>query len=153
MVVVFPEPRKPLNTANFFMRDASSLFKTNYRSGINIAHAPKKAIVKSFSTRYDRFMKKQEGYAMNVYQEILSKLEAGEAVALETRFHGESGVMAEDMTCALVPVVPEADAKGRLCAQVTLREADSTLIVLPPLLRHQRPAAGRTPFACSQSRR
>ena len=50
---------------------------------------------------------------MNVYQEILSKLEGGESVALETKFQGESGVMAEDMTCALVPVVPEAETKGQ----------------------------------------
>ena len=75
---------------------------------------------------------------MNVYQEILSKLEAGETVALETRFTGEAGVMAQDMTRALVPVAPEADAKGRLCAKVTLREADDTLIVTEPMLPQER---------------
>ena len=75
---------------------------------------------------------------MNVYQEILAKLEAGEAVALETKFRGESGLMAEDMTCAPVPVVPEADAKGRLCAKVTLRETDDTLTVTEPMLPQER---------------
>ena len=75
---------------------------------------------------------------MNVYQEILSKLEAGEAVALETKFQGESGVMAENMTCALVPVVPEADLKGRLCAKVTMREADGAFTVVEPMLPQER---------------
>ena len=75
---------------------------------------------------------------MIIYREILSKLEAGEAVALETKFQGESGVMAEDMTCALVPVVPEADAKGRLCAKVTLREEGGVLTVTEPMLPQER---------------
>ena len=75
---------------------------------------------------------------MIIYQEILARLEAGEAVALETRFKGEAGVMAQDMTRALVPVAPEADLKGRLCAKVTLREADDTLIVTEPMLPQER---------------
>ena len=75
---------------------------------------------------------------MNIYQEILSKLEAGEAVALETRFRGESSVIAQDMTCKLVPVVPETDAKGRLCAKVTMREEGSVFTVTEPMLPQER---------------
>ena len=75
---------------------------------------------------------------MNIYQEILAKLEAGEAVALETKFQGESGSTTEDMTRALVPVVPEADLKGRLCAKVTMREADGALTVTEPMLPQER---------------
>ena len=75
---------------------------------------------------------------MNIYQEILAKLEAGEAVALETKFQGESGSTTEDMTRVLVPVVPEADLKGRLCAKVTMREADGALTVTEPMVAQER---------------
>ena len=75
---------------------------------------------------------------MDIYQDILTKLEAGEAVALETRFDGESGAMAQDMTCRLVPVVPEADAKGRLCVKVTMREEGGVFTVTEPMLPQER---------------
>ncbi len=75
---------------------------------------------------------------MNIYQDIAAKLDDGEAVALETKFQGESGVIAEGLTRALVPVVPQADAKGRLYAKVTMREADGALTVTEPMLPQER---------------
>ena len=56
---------------------------------------------------------------MNVYQEILNKLAAGEAVALETGIRGESGSIEEDFSRRLTDVTPKKDLKGRMVAAVT----------------------------------
>ena len=53
---------------------------------------------------------------MHVYQDILNKLAAGEAVALETVICGESGTIAQDFSRRLTAVTPKADLKGRLVA-------------------------------------
>ena len=53
-----------------------------------------------------------EVLSVNIYQDILKKLEAGEAVALETGIRGESGSIAENFSRRLTAVVPREDLKG-----------------------------------------
>ena len=71
---------------------------------------------------------------MNIYQEILDRLEKGEAVSLETRFAGESGAIADSLSRRLAAVTPQEDLKGRLVASVTaVKDGDSTLVSEPML--------------------
>ena len=67
---------------------------------------------------------------MNVYQDILKKLEAGEAVALETAIRGESGTIAEGFSRRLTAVSPTEDLKGRMVASVTA-ERDGDVLTVP----------------------
>ncbi len=71
---------------------------------------------------------------MNVYQDILKKLEAGEAVALETVIRGESGTMAEGFSRRLTAVAPREDLKGRMVAAVTAERDGEVLTVMEPML-------------------
>ena len=75
---------------------------------------------------------------MNVYQEITAKLEAGEGIALRTVLKAPSGIMRDNMTRGLVPVVPEADARGRLCARVTAGSEKDSITVTEPMLPQER---------------
>ena len=75
---------------------------------------------------------------MNVYQEILKKLEAGEAVALETAIRGESGTIAEGFSRRLTAVAPKEDLKGRMVAAVTAEKDGDGLTVSEPMLPQER---------------
>ena len=71
---------------------------------------------------------------MNIYQEVLERLAAGEACSVETRFSGREGLIAEQMERRLTAVVPVTDPKGRLCARVTAeRDGDETTVREPVL--------------------
>ncbi len=75
---------------------------------------------------------------MKLYQDILSKLSAGEGIALQTVLKAPAGRMDRDMTRTLVPVVPAADSRGRLCASVTTAAREDTLTVTEPMLPQER---------------
>ena len=75
---------------------------------------------------------------MNVYQEITAKLDSGEGIALRTVLKAPSGIMRDNMTRGLVPVVPEADTRGRLCARVTAVSEKDTITVTEPMLPQER---------------
>ena len=75
---------------------------------------------------------------MNVYQDILKKLEAGEAVALETVVRGESGTIADGFSRRLTPVAPREDLKGRMVAAVTAEQTEGGLRVTEPMLPQER---------------
>ena len=75
---------------------------------------------------------------MNVYQDILKKLEAGEAVALETVIRGESGSIAEGFSRRLTAVAPKEDLKGRMVAAVTAERDGEVLTVSEPMLPQER---------------
>ena len=75
---------------------------------------------------------------MNTYQEIIRRLEAGEACSLETRFKGRSGLIAEGMTRQLTAVVPTIDPKGRTVACVTEEQVGEETVVREPMLPQER---------------
>ena len=75
---------------------------------------------------------------MNVYQEIVQKLDAGEAVTLETRFHGKEGELASQLSRRLTEVRPEPDPKGRLTAGVKLVSEGEEKTVREPMLPQER---------------
>ena len=75
---------------------------------------------------------------MNLYEEILRKLEAGEPVSLETEFQGQSGSVRDDMKRRLAAVQPKEDMKGRLCAAVTAESAGERTTVREPMLPQER---------------
>ena len=75
---------------------------------------------------------------MNVYQDILKKLEAGEAVALETVIRGESGSIAEGFSRRLTAVTAKEDLKGRMVAAVTAEQTEEGLRVTEPMLPQER---------------
>ena len=79
-----------------------------------------------------------EVFYMSVYQGILKKLEAGEAVALETAIRGESGTIAEDFSRRLTAVTPKEDLKGRMVAAVTAEQTEEGLRVTEPMLPQER---------------
>ena len=75
---------------------------------------------------------------MNVYQEITAKLDSGEGTALRTVLKAPSGIMRDNMTRGLVPVVPETDTRGRLCARVTAVSEKDSITVTEPMLPQER---------------
>ena len=75
---------------------------------------------------------------MNIYREILDKLEKGEAVALQTRFDGEIGAIAGGMARRLTAVEPQEDLKGRMIASVTAQQTGNTTTVVEPMLPQER---------------
>ncbi len=75
---------------------------------------------------------------MNIYQEILRQLEAGEALALETLVEGKEGLMAEGMRRRFAAVTPVTDPKGRRCARVTAQREGEVLTVQEPMLPQER---------------
>ena len=75
---------------------------------------------------------------MNVYQDILNKLAAGEAVAMETVIRGESGSIAEGVSRRLTAVSPREDLKGRMVAAVTAEQTGEGLLVSEPMLPQER---------------
>ena len=75
---------------------------------------------------------------MNEYQEIIRRLEAGEACSLETRFKDRSGLIAESMTRRLTEVVPTTDPKGRTVACVTEEQDGEYTVVREPMLPQER---------------
>ena len=75
---------------------------------------------------------------VNVYQEIVKKLETGEAVALETVIRGESGMIAEGFSRRLTAVAPREDLKGRMVAAVTAEQTEDGLRVTEPMLPQER---------------
>ncbi len=75
---------------------------------------------------------------MNIYQEILRQLEAGEALALETLVEGKEGLMAEGMRRRFAAVTPVTDPKGRRCARVTAQREGGVLTVQEPMLPQER---------------
>ena len=75
---------------------------------------------------------------MNVYQEIIRRLEAGEPCGLETRFAGEEGLIAEGLTKRLTAVSPVTDPKGRVVARVTMERSGEETLVREPMLPQER---------------
>ena len=75
---------------------------------------------------------------MNIYGEILEKLEAGEAVSLETKFRGTVGERSTDLHRSLGVVLPQEDMKGRLCAAVTMETEGEWTTVREPMLPQER---------------
>ena len=71
---------------------------------------------------------------MNLYSEIIRKLDEGKAVTLRTTFAGSEGLIAESLKKELAEVVPVVDDRGRRCARVSMRtEADLTVTEEPVL--------------------
>ena len=75
---------------------------------------------------------------MNVYQEIISRLDAGEACSLETRFTGRSGPIDGGMERRLTAVMPTVDPKGRTVACVTEEQDGEDTVVREPMLPQER---------------
>ena len=75
---------------------------------------------------------------MNVYEEILNRLAAGEAVSLETRLEGKAGEICSQMSRSLGEIVPGLDAKGRRCAHVTAERVGEGLTVREPMQPQER---------------
>ena len=75
---------------------------------------------------------------MNLYQDILAHLEAGTACSVETVFQGGEGLLSEGLRRRLVPLTPELDPKGRLCARVSYGEDDGRVTVREPMLPQER---------------
>ena len=75
---------------------------------------------------------------MNVYQEIIKRLDAGEACSLETRFTGKEGALAENLERRLTAVMPVTDPKGRLVACVTEEQEGDLTVVREPMLPQER---------------
>lgn len=75
---------------------------------------------------------------MNIYRTILEKLEAGEAVSLETRLTAGEGDMASGVTRRLTEVTPVTDPKGRRVAAVTAEQEEGALTVREPMLPQER---------------
>ena len=73
-----------------------------------------------------------------LYREILSRLDKGQAVTLETTVSGKQGNLCGDMQRRLCPVKPVTDAKGRRCAAVTAATEGDTLRVCEPVLPQER---------------
>ena len=75
---------------------------------------------------------------MNVYEEIVKRLEASEACSLETRFAGKEGLISEGLEKRLTPVQPVTDPKGRLVACVTMEPDGDRTVVREPMLPQER---------------
>ena len=75
---------------------------------------------------------------MNVYQEIILRLEAGEACSLETRFKGRAGLIAGGLSRQLTAVKPVIDPKGRTVACVTEEQIGDETVVCEPMLPQER---------------
>ena len=75
---------------------------------------------------------------MNEYQEILRRLEEGEACSLETRFSGREGLIREQMQRQLTGLQPVTDPKGRLVARVTAERDGESTTVREPMLTQER---------------
>lgn len=73
-----------------------------------------------------------------LYRELCRRLEAGEALALETRLKGREGLLARDLRRQLLPVEAEVDAKGRRRTAVSARQEGETLIVREPMMPQER---------------
>ena len=74
----------------------------------------------------------------NVYKQLLARLDAGEAVCLETVIQGETGEIASGLTRRFTGVTPVTDPRGRRFARVTADRDGETLTVREPVLPQER---------------
>ncbi len=73
-----------------------------------------------------------------VYGEILDRLAANQAVALESVIHGETGSLQGGITRRLTEVKPVTDVHGRSFARVTANWEEDTVTVSEPILPQER---------------
>ena len=75
---------------------------------------------------------------MNIYRDIIGHLNDGAACSMETVFTGREGSLREDLRRRLIPLTPELDLKGRLCARVSCTEEAGSFTVREPMLPQER---------------
>ena len=75
---------------------------------------------------------------MNIYRDVIAHLAEGTACSMETVFTGKEGSLSDSLERRLIPLTPELDLKGRLCARVSYGEEDGKVTVREPMLPQER---------------
>lgn len=75
---------------------------------------------------------------MNIYQEVLRKLDSGEPAAIRTVIRGTEGKTADCLKKELTAVTPQTDAAGRRFAGVLLKKDGEMTVIEEPVLPQER---------------
>ena len=75
---------------------------------------------------------------MNIYEQVLARLAAGEAAAVRTTIRGTEGRIAEGLIKEVAPVRPAVDETGRRAASVTVERTEEATVIEEPVLPQER---------------